>query len=269
MTNSEAREALRVALGDRAAAEAALAHAREVSDRAREILEGVTRDGEKLDADLRRAAEAVEDQLRGAVLTGAAPSAPASDRDAAKTAAARAAIAVRQQAAERVVSDFAAAERDAAEAFQDAQASVASAVKNVIRSEAARLASRWAVVDEEARALRTRLGAPYGVLTNVGALDDTVLRGITANADDRTDLLVNSAVEASWSSLAAELQSNFEARIDFGPVDQARESARADRERVRVSTSDIIAQLRAPRAPEPTDDPCWLDYMNVNDEAIA
>jgi hypothetical protein len=87
------------------------------------------------------------------------------------------------------------------------------------------------------------------------------LQAINLNADDRTDLQVNGAIETAWLTLAAELAQNSEARIDFEPVDQARAEARADRERDRVSTEDIIAQLRAPRAPEPADDPCWLDLM--------
>jgi hypothetical protein len=261
MTNNEARSALRVALGDRDAASTALAHARETAGRAGSILEEIVRESEKLDATERRAAEAIAENMRGAVLTGAAPSVSASDRDTAKSAAARAAIDIRRAAAERVVSDFSHAEREAAEAFQNAQAAVSAAVKAVIRAEAARIAVRWAQVDAEARALRTRLGTPYGVLTNVGALDAAVLQAINLNADDRTDLQVNGAIETAWLTLAAELAQNSEARIDFEPVDEARAEARADRERDRVSTEDIIAQLRAPRAPEPADDPCWLDLM--------
>jgi hypothetical protein len=140
MMNNESREALRVALGDRAAADAALAHAHEAAGRAREILAGVIAESEKLDAAERRAAEVIENQLRDALRLGNAPPAPASDRDVSKNAAARTAIDVRRSAAERVVSDFAAAEREAAEAFQDAQAAVAGAIKGVIRLEAARLA---------------------------------------------------------------------------------------------------------------------------------
>jgi hypothetical protein len=256
---SNERETLRNALGDRGAAEAALAHARATADRAREILEEVVREGEKLDADLRRAAEVIENQMRDALRLGNAPPATASDRDVSKSAAARAAIDVRRSAAERVVSDFSHAEHDAAQHFQSAQAAVSAAVKAVVRAEAARLAARWAAVDQEARVLRGKLGSAYGVLTNVAGLDETVLRAISLNSDDRTDLATSQAVEGAWSTLAAELQSDPEARIDFGPVDQARESARADRERVRMSTSDIIAQLHAPRAPEPTDDD-WKDY---------
>jgi hypothetical protein len=84
-------------------------------------------------------------------------------------------------------------------------------------------------------------------------------------------LATSQAVEGAWSTLAAELQRDFEARIDFSPVDQAREEAKAARERVFASDAEIQAQLAQfrsrPAAPAPADDPCWLDLMA--DEAIA
>jgi hypothetical protein len=265
--NNEAREALRVALGDREAASAALEHAHETANRARSILEEAVRESEKLDATDRRASEVIENQMRDALRIGHAPPAPASEKDVSKSAAARAALDVRRAAAERVVSDFSAAEREAAEHFQEAQSAVSAAVKGVIRAEAARLAARWAVVDEEARALRARLGAPYGLISQLGALDGEVLRGITANADEPADLAESQAVEGAWASLAAGLQSDPEARIDFGPVDQARESARADRERSHASDEEIARQLAQMRARPASPEPDWLDLMN--DEAIA
>jgi hypothetical protein len=263
----EARAALRDAQGNLSAAEAGLVHAREVSDRARSILEEIVRQGEAIDARMRQSSEALADEMRGAVLTGAAPSVSASDREAAKTEAARAALDARRAAAERVVSDFAAAEREAASTFEEAQAAVAGAIKAVVRGEAAALAAKWAVVDAEARALRARLGTPYGVLTNVGALDGDVLRGITANADEPGDLATSQAVEGAWATLAAELQSDPEARIDFVPVDQARAEARAARERSHASDEEITRQLAQMRARPASPAPDWLDCMN--DEVVA
>jgi hypothetical protein len=215
----------------------------------------------------RGAAEVIENQMRDALRLGNAPPAPASERDATKTAATRASLDIRRAAAERVVSDFSAAEREAAEAFQDAQASVAAAVKAVVRGEAAALAAKWAQVDAEARDLRTRIGAPYGLLSNVGRLDETVLQAMRLNADDGTDLDVNGAVETAWQTLASELQRDPETTIDFALVDRARAEAKADRKRAHVSTFDIIAQLHAPRAPAPADDECWIDLMG--DEVVA
>jgi golgin subfamily B member 1 len=267
MMNNESREALRVALGDREAAEAALAHARETADRARSILEEVVREGERLDAIERRAADALADNMRSSLVSGAPPSAPASDRDVSKSAAARAALDARSAAAQRVVSDFAAAEREAAEAFQDAQAAVSAAVKDVVRSEAARLASRWAAVDQDAHALRARLGSAYGLVSNVGALDAAVLQAINLNTDVRVDMEVNAAVEASWSTLAAELAQNSEAQIDFALVDRVRAEAKANCERAYASDEEIQVQLAQMRARPATPEPDWLDLMN--DEAIA
>jgi hypothetical protein len=267
MTNNEAREVLRNALGDRAAAEAALGHARETADRARSILEEVVRESERLDAVERRAAEAVENQLRDALRLGNAPPATASDRDATKTAAARAALDVRRSASERIVRDFSQAERDAAEHFQEAQAAVAAAIKAVVRGEAAALAAKWAQVDAEALALRARLGTPYGVLTNVAGLDGDVLRAITANADEGTDLNVNGAVETAWQTLASELQRDPETTIDFSPVDQARAEAKAARERSHASDEEIARQLAQFRARPASSEPDWLDMMN--DEVVA
>jgi trimeric autotransporter adhesin len=260
--NNEARSALRNAQGNLSAAGVAHAHARATADRARENLAGVIVEGERLDASERRSAEALAENMKASLVSGAALSVTASDRDVSKSAAVRAALDVRRAAAERVVSDFASAEREAAEAFSSAQAAVAAAVKAVIRAEAEALAAKWAQVDAEARALRARLGAPYGVLTNVGALDAAVLQAINLNSDDRSDLQVNGAVESAWMTLAAELQSNSEAMIDFSPVDCAREEAKAARERVYASDEEIarqLAQFRSrPASPEPADD--WKDY---------
>jgi hypothetical protein len=266
--NNESRETLKVALGDQAAAEAALAHARETADRARGVLAGVIAESERLDAIERRAAEAIENQMRDALRIGHAPSVATSDRDVSKSAAARAAIDVRRAAAERIVSDFSAAEREAAEAFQDAQSAVSAAVKGVIRAEAARLAARWAQVDAAAHVLRGRLGAPYGLLSNVGALDAAVLQAINLNADEPADLAASQAIETAWLTLAAELAQNSEARIDFGPVDQAREEAKAARARSHASDEEIQVQLAQFRSQAtPADEPCWLDLMG--DEAVA
>jgi hypothetical protein len=244
MTNGEAREALRSAQGNLAAAEVALNAARATTGRAREILEAIIRESERLDATERRAAEVIEDQMRASLMSGAAPSVSASDRDTAKNAAARAAIDVRRAAAERVVAEFLAAEHEAAEAVEQAQAAVARAIKAVMRAEASALAARWAAVDEEARILRSRLGRVYGPVSQLGALDDQVSKAIAANDDDTVNLEETAAVTDVWNSFAASLARDSEARIDFLPVDHAREEVRAARERVHVSTEDIVAQMR-------------------------
>jgi hypothetical protein len=263
MTNGEAREALRSAQGNLAAAEAALTAARSTTGRAREILSDAIREGEKFDAQMRQASDVLADKIRGAIEAGSSPAIPAGDMT--KNAAARAAIDLRRTAAARVVSDFSAAEHEAAAVLEEARGAVAGAIKGVLRSEAEAMAARWAAVDAEARVLRSRLGRAYGPISQLGALDDDVSRAIGANNDDAVNLEETAAVAAVWNALAADLAQNSDARLDFGPVDRARESARADRDRVHVSTAEIIARMRSPMLAVPPED-SWIDRAMADRE---
>jgi hypothetical protein len=71
LVSNNAREALRHAQGNLAAAEAALQAARATTSRARAMLEEIVREGERLEADGRRAADALADKIRGAIDCGA------------------------------------------------------------------------------------------------------------------------------------------------------------------------------------------------------
>jgi hypothetical protein len=137
--SNNAREALQHAQGNLAAAEAALQAARATTSRARAMLEEIVREGERLEADGRRAADALADKIRGAIAAGASP--PAGDMS---KSAARSDLDARRAMVERIVADFAAAEHEAELALSGATAVVERAVQDVLRSEVETIASRWA-----------------------------------------------------------------------------------------------------------------------------
>jgi hypothetical protein len=243
MSMNEERAALRCAQGNLVAAEAALTAAVETADRARGLLEGIIRESEALEASALRASGAMAEAMHAAIVNGTEPPAAVSEKDLAKSGAARAAVELRRQAAQAIVADFSHAEHEAAEAVESARAAVDAAVKSILRAEAESITAEWADLDERARAIRVRLGGVYGQAFKLG-LGDTAYRAIQLNDCDRVDLGEASAVSHAWNSFAANLEKDPEATISFAPVDQARELARADRERVHVSTAEIISQMR-------------------------
>jgi hypothetical protein len=263
MTSNESREALRVAQCDREAASAALVHARETADRARDLLEGIVRDGEALEAFALRAAGAMAEAMRAAFLDGTSPPAAMSEKDHSKAAAARASNDLRRQAAEAIVADFAGAERDVEEAVVAARAAVDAAIQAIVRSEIESLAAEWAEIDAKARALRARLGDAYGPTRLLRGLGEDVARAVEQNSHDRVDLGETASVMAVWNDFAAGLAQDPETTISFAPVDRAREDAKAARERSHASDDEIqvqLAQMRArPASPEPDDE--WTDHQ--------
>ena len=138
IVSSNAREALRNSQGNLAAAEAALQAARDTTSRARAMLEEIVREGEQLEADGRRAAEALEDKIRAAIAAGdSLPSGAMS-----KTSVVRADLDARRAMAERIVSDYAAGEHAAELALSDAKAAVEWAVQDVLRGEVEKIAAQ-------------------------------------------------------------------------------------------------------------------------------
>jgi hypothetical protein len=67
---------------------------------------------EALDAESVRAASSLVDEMRAAIASGGTPSVATTDRDKAKSDAARTALDARRRAAEEVVGDFKAEERE-------------------------------------------------------------------------------------------------------------------------------------------------------------
>ena len=156
MMTMDSRAALRAAQGNLVAAEAALQAARATTERARAMLTQVVRDGEGLDVRMRQASEALADKIKGQIASGASPTFASGDM--AKAAGARAELDARRAAAERVVAEFATAEHEAEFGVEMAREAVASAVREVIKAEAEKLAESWEAVELKARSLRIRLG---------------------------------------------------------------------------------------------------------------
>jgi hypothetical protein len=98
---SSPRAALGHAQDGLAVAERKLTAAAAAIGRARPLLEQIVREGERLDADDRRDAEALADKLREVISAGASPSFGSSDRDGTKALVTRAEIDARRAATER------------------------------------------------------------------------------------------------------------------------------------------------------------------------
>jgi hypothetical protein len=107
-----ARDELRDALAQRETAESALESARQASARGRALIETITRQVEDIEAASVRAASSMAAEMRAAIAGGDTPSVAPNDREKAKNDAARTALDARRQAAEQVVADFKAEERE-------------------------------------------------------------------------------------------------------------------------------------------------------------
>jgi hypothetical protein len=239
--SDNAREALRAALGDRQAAEAALTAARETTGRARLMLEAIVREGEKTDADGRRAADTLADEIRAAIAAGASP--PAADMS--KSAAARSDLDARRAMVERIVAEFTAAEHEAEQALSGATAAVERAVEKVLRSEVETIASRWAKADREARALRLMLGRESDPIWRMNGLSDEAHEALVANARD-PDLGLEECrvVRAAWENLAAELATSADARPDFADADREIARLRREREDRQAAQEAFVERMR-------------------------
>ena len=245
LVSDNAREAVRAALGDRQAAEAALTAARETTTRARAMLEQVVREGERLDADGRHAADALADRIRGAIAAGASP--PAGDMS--KSAAARSDLDARRVMVERIVADFAAAEHEAELALSGAKAAVERAVQDVLRAEAEKIAARWAKAELEARALRSRLGRESEPIWRLSGLSDAAHEALIANARDADFRLEESRLmREPWENLAASLVASADARPDFADADRAMAELRQEREERQAKDAAFIARMRGEAA---------------------
>jgi hypothetical protein len=241
LVSDNAREALRAALGDRQAAEVALTASRATTSRARAMLEEIVREGERLDADGRRAAEALEDKIRDAIAAGASP--PATDMS--KSVAARSDLDARRAVVERIVADYAAGEHEAEQALSGAKAAVDRAVQNVLRSEAEKIAERWTKVEAEARALRIRLGRESDPIWRMNGLSDEAHAALVANArDDDFSLAECMVVRAPWENLAAELHTSADARPDFADADRELARLRREREDRQAAQAAFVARMR-------------------------
>lgn len=244
LVSNNAREALRHAQGNLAAAEAALQAASATTSRARAMLEEIVREGERLEADGRRAADALEDKIRGAIEAGAPP--PAGDMS---KSAARSDLDARRAMVERIVADFAAAEHEAELALSGATAVVERAVQDVLRSEVETIAARWAKADREARELRIKLGRESEPIWRLSGLSDAAHEALGANARDADFRLEESRImREPWENLAKSLVASADARPDFADADRAIAQLRREREDRQAAHAAFVARMRGEAA---------------------
>ena len=219
----DSRAALRAAQGNLVAAEAALQAARATTERARAMLTQVVRDGEGLDVRMRQASEALADKIKGQIASGASPTFASGDM--AKAAGARAELDARRAAAERVVAEFATAEHEAEFGVEMAREAVASAVREVIKAEAEKLAESWEAVELKARSLRIRLGGDGDPISRLPGFSEKIGRA----ASFKIAWMISSASRRAKS------------RASRGPTSPTRFSATRTR---RSTSATPIAGLR-------------------------
>ena len=245
----DAREALRSAQLDLAQTESTLEAAQAATGRARALLGSIVREAEDHEAVERSASSALASEMKAALLTGAAPSVSASDREMAKSAAARATLETRRRTAEQVVAELTGEEREAEEDVATAREAVSEAIRGVLRATAAQIADRWEAVEFEALALRERLGRISGAVWKVGAIDDASRRALQANTEASFGEL-DRMIENQWVQFGAALMRDPDARIDFAPVDDARAAERGERENSRRANEAVIARMRTSQLAE-------------------
>jgi hypothetical protein len=136
MINKE-RDELRRAHGRRAAAESALESARAATDRARGLVEDITRQLEDIAADEKRVSWAAQDRLKAALRSGASPGDFVEERRSAGGD-----VAAKLEASRLVVADFKAEENDCEMALSDATAAVERAVQDILSVEVEAIAEK-------------------------------------------------------------------------------------------------------------------------------
>jgi hypothetical protein len=97
-----------------------------------------------------------------------------------------------------------------------------------MKDEARALAEQWnvaeaeaRVAEAEARSTRLLLGRFHGVIDGLGRIDDEVFRALRLNTQDDYDLEVDRAVRGVWTSFAAALTRDADAKPDFVEVARA------------------------------------------------
>jgi hypothetical protein len=240
------RDELRHALARRTAAENALESARQASAKGRELIEKITRQAEDIEADSMREAEKIAVEMKAAILSGGAPSMAANDRGTAKNVASRAEFDARRQAAEQVVADLAAEEREREREVSDATVAVEQAVQDVLRTEAEKIAANWEELELKARAIRIRLGGLSGdPIWRVSGLSDRVGRALYLNREDREfDRPESEITRDLWIEFGAALVHDPDAQLTFTASERAIEK-RAERQ---AADERYIASLRGEAA---------------------
>ena len=222
---SKERDELRRTLGRRLAAESAFESARAATNRARDLVEEITRQVEDAAEDEKRVSWAAQDRLKAALRSGASPGDFVEERRSAGGD-----VAAKLEAARLVVADFKAEENACEQALSDATAAVERAVQDVLRVEVEAIAEKWAEVDLEARRLRIKLGAQGDPVWTAAGKSDAGRRATHQNfRDSDFGLQEQQAARAPWLAFSSALISDPDARLDFAAADIALEELRRER----------------------------------------
>jgi len=238
---SKERDELRRTLGRRLAAESAFESARAATNRARDLVEEITRQVEDAAADEKRVSWAAQDRLKAALRSGASPDFAEERRSAGGE------VAAKLEAARLVVADFKAEESACEQALSDATAAVERAVRDVVLAEAETIAAKWAEVEAEARAIRIRLGTD---ISHLPGLSTKLGRAIYQNRnDDQFERPESEIARSLWTNFALALQrGDPDAQIDVREADRALEAMSNERAARRAENERFIARLRGEAA---------------------
>ena len=241
--NNKERDELRRALAQREAAESALKSARAATNRARDLVEEITRQVEDAAADEKRVSWAAQDRLKAALRSGASP-----DFAEERRSAGRDDVAGKLEASRLVVADLAEEERETEASLERANEAVASAVQDVVLAEAETIAAKWAEVEAEARRHRIRLGDEP--ISRLPAFSRTVGRAIYQNRnDDQFERPESEIARSLWTNFASALQRGEpDVQIDFSEADRALEAMRNERAERRATDERFVARVRGEAA---------------------
>ena len=197
------RDELKRSHAEFAASERKLEAARNASERARALLDDVTRQSEDCTAVEKRLSSSLADAMKAAIQAGSAP-VFAADKELAKSAATRVELDSRRGVAVGIVEDLRSDERAAELEDADAQKGVEFAVKEVLKSEAIALAAAWKPLDAAARRARSRLGRHHGPVSRLLTSSPAVSSAILENEKSQYDPAERD-VDAAWEGFAAKL----------------------------------------------------------------
>jgi hypothetical protein len=245
-----ARNELRDALARRVTAEGALESARQASARGRALIETIAREIEAVEEASMRTSSSLAAEMRAAITRGGAPSVATNDREMAKSDLARTALDARRQAAEQVVAELAAEEREHERDVSDATAAVERAVHDVLRVEAEKIAASWEEVELKARAIRIKLGGRSGdPIWRVPGLSDRVGRALYQNGEDAgLDRPQGEAMRGPWIEFSTALLKDADAELDFAAAERALEEMDKEREERRAANERFALRMRGEAA---------------------
>jgi hypothetical protein len=240
---------LQHALARRTAAESARDGARQVTGRARALLEEVIRQAENAVAADSRAERECIAEMRAAFRAGAMPTVSPPDKDAARAAAERATLDIRRAAGEAAIADLAEEEREAEATLERDNEAVAFAIRAVLKEEVEKITQSWEAVEAEARALRIRLGREGDPVWRIAGQSDAGCRATGQNFQDAEfDFQQRQIASGPWIEFSSALIHDADARLDFAALDRALEEISKERAERRAADERYIASLRGEAA---------------------